>query len=368
MRKQKNKGHWMVFILCSILVMVSGCSNNAKSASSGEFAGEGDIKLQQETNYKATEAYIADFQIDYDESAKVSSVKEVLRWNDPVDRFGELYVSKGDQVVKGQLLATIQVSGASESEKMAAQYALDEAQRYLATVEKQKAEAVAIKEKAMVGLESYEYEYARIDLAQTISQYNQQIADAERSLKACEDRIEEINEIEKSGHLVAPFDGVISSVSPSFVPDERVDVQRDLIVVEDPNSRIFSFANNSTYGIVPYMSSVKVTADEGLSFDGFVVSNQYVGNSSIIQVKATEPISNEATEKFLKASGFVVEAKDALCLPSEAVFSEGQYYYVYIDQDGAQKKHYIKIGGSYKGVTWVTFGLEEGQTVYIVKK
>ena len=351
-----------------LLLTAGGCSREAAYQSTAQYIELGSVTG---SGYRTETVYQGDFEISFSTNAQIVCLKqEKLYWENAEDRYGELMVQEGQEVKKGDVLATFEVTSVSDADILEKELAIQNAEASLAKIHTRYQETIANKHESLKGLESYDYQIAKLELEKLKSEYAQQVAESERQAEIMRKSLQELQERKEGGRLLAPFDGRVQSINRSFQKGNKVAAYETLIVLEDTSSRAIYFVNNSAFGTVPYLSTVELYDKWAKkSYTGTVVSCAHVTGQKmdevIVQPDDTSIMLSDSVG-FLEVTGNLVKKSDVVLVSSNAVKKEGTSYYVFVlGENNSMQKVYISVGGENAGVTWVTEGLEPGQIVVL---
>jgi multidrug efflux pump subunit AcrA (membrane-fusion protein) len=355
-------------LAAAMLLTAGGCAQVAEQQSTAQYIELGSITG---SGYRTAEAYTGDFEVPFSTNAQITCLKqERLYWENSEDRYGDLMVQEGQEVKKGDVLATFEVTSVSDADILERELAIQNAETSLAKVHTRYQEAIESKQESLKTLTSYEYQIAELELEKLKSEYAQQVAETERQAETLRKSLQELRERKEGGRMIAPFDGRVQSVSRSFQKGNKVVAYETLIVLEDTSSRAICFVNNSAFGTVPYLSKVELYDKWAKkSYTGTVVSCAHVTGQKMDEV-VVQPddagIMLADSVGFLEVTGNLIRKSDVILVDSKAVKKEGTSYYVFVlGENNSMQKVYISVGGENAGVTWVTEGLEPGQTVVL---
>ncbi len=352
-------------------VNLCGCQEISEYKSTSERIPEN--QLEEEiitTSYETTEVYQGDFTVDYQTEACVTyTLSRNLYWSNSQDTYGELLVSNGDIVKKGDVLATFQSSQDDEIEVAEASLAVQEAEASLSQIMQTYESLISAKERSLDTLKGEEYEKASLELEKIDYEYRQRIVDGEYRLAQLQARLNEIMDEHEQKQLLAPYDGKITMVSRAFKPGELVDVNITILQICDLNSRVLAFKNNSFANEIKYLSEVTLTDPYTMeTYTGTIVSCPQVTGSagSDIIVKVNEELPEDKDDVDFKVNGTILSQENVILVESDAIRKEGQRTCAYILSDNnAKYKVEVTIGKEYDGVTWILEGLLPGQIVTV---
>lgn len=358
-------------LACSMALLMmaglSGCTTLAESESTAEFMQSGKVT---DSGYKTTQVYEGSFDIPYETDASVVYTKsESLYWESSQDRYGELLVSAGDMVKKGDVLATFEVSSIGESDILERTVAVQEAQASLNRTIKSYDTLIAAQKESMENLEDYDYQIAELELKKLESEYEQRVTEGERYVAQAQTALNELQERKGNNELLAPFDGRISWVGRDFQKGNKVKVGLPIVEIEDLNSQMLQFRNKNYKGTVPYLSTVNlVDRVSGEEYVGTVVScgnvTGFTEDDVLVELDTELPEGKDSV--YFKATGYIAQKTKVILVDSKAVKTAGTESYVHVlNENNATYRAYVTVGDTVGGVTWIIDGIEPGQTVII---
>lgn len=363
-----NKKRWLAISMVLLLAWAAaGCGQTMNQQSTAEYIELGSVTGN---GYRTAKAHIGDFKISFSTTAQVMCLKkESLYWEGSDDRYGELFVQQGQEVKKGDVLATFEIMSVSEADILERQLAIQNAEQSMSRTRTRYEESIAKKQASLQGLESYDYQIASLELEKLKTEYAQQMAQLEHQAASLRESLQELQERKEENQLIAPFDGRVQSVSRSFQAGNKVNAYEPLIVLEDTSSQAIYFINQSAFGNVPYLSTVELYdkwAKKG--FTGTVVSCAGITGEKvdeiIVQPDDDSVVLSDIT--FLEVSGNLIEKKNVILVDSQAVHEEGSSSYVFVlTENNSIQKVYVSVGGISQEGAWITEGLKDGQTVIL---
>ncbi|MBQ8768727.1 MAG: efflux RND transporter periplasmic adaptor subunit [Oscillospiraceae bacterium] len=274
--------------------------------------------------------------------------------------FDEIFVSAGDSVKKGQLLAQLDISAIAQE--------IEECQLQLKKVELQMA---ALEENRALELQRQKLLAAdktaikqindRYDLQKQTLQDEKDIA--QMKLNECNDRI-------RTRQLRAQIDGTVTYARNIKPGDRSVSGER-VIVIEDSASSIFQADTRYWAAVVPGKEYVITVREE--AYEAVAVSETELG---IAETEKTEGLPAPVYFR-LKDSSLQLEdgdrgmldltldtREDVLMVPEEAVTqANGKTIVYYQDENGLKMYKTVEIGLTADGMTEIVSGLTEGERV-----
>lgn len=353
------------FVLAMTL-SIGGCTTITNEKSTAELLPVGSSASTGNTGYRTTQVYEGEFALTYDAYAEVVyTASQNLSWDNAQDRYGEILVSTGDVVKKGDVLATFIGSSSADVDVLEKELAVQEAQNALNKTVRNYENSIAKKKNSMQSLTGYDYDIANLELEKLRSEYAQRVEEAEYQIARQQEALAETTEKRDKKELLAPFDGKISGVNPDCREGNKVMPGTPIIQISDESSRIMSLQSTDYISQVPYLSRVTLQDPMAqLEYEGTVVSCASVSGNSRVIVQLDQEIPKDREEAKYKAQGYVAKKENVTLVDNEAIRDEGNKKYVYVlNENNARYKVYIATGKTNNGITWVMDGLTPGQTV-----
>ncbi|MCL2461719.1 MAG: hypothetical protein FWF44_03575, partial [Defluviitaleaceae bacterium] len=193
--------------------------------------------------------------------------------------------------------------------------------------------------------------------------------------------------------IIAPFDGIAAPATkqsagaygsvtqlPSFSLGQTVYAGQVVVTVYDTSKYFLQVSANSTYircnmpvtiEAVKNKQSSSATTSERESYTGRVVNDpKYVNPADFtsdyfIAVDQPIPIDESALNQTFVVTLVSQSVDNAVMVDTKAVVNEGGKSYVYIVEDGTEKKRYVKTGyfDPASGMTQILAGVEPGTVV-----
>ena len=140
--------------MLAMTITLSGCVQISSYESTAEYIPAAQVAGQASAmTYTTAQVYEDDFVVEYQTQACVTyTVSCSLYWENAQDFYGELLVSDGDIVKKGDVLATFVSSEDYEIELKEKSLAVEEAKTSLSQIQKTYEDLIAAKEKSMMNL------------------------------------------------------------------------------------------------------------------------------------------------------------------------------------------------------------------------
>lgn len=276
--------------------------------------------------------------------------------------YGETYVSKGSEVVAGDLLATLEM-GNLENEITALE------------------ESIASHEEAL----SQSTELMNLEIQKVNTKYNygvisavqkeQELAKIETSYANTNKRLNEALYLEYLEHetltskrdsysIYAPIDGVITYVSSEMRNSDKTSVQgKTMISITNASECVFqartplaSYYNNG--------DTVTITMTKGGTgvYDAVIELSPY--DSELMYLYPTEEITDLEIGARATISLLIDSRENVLAVESSAIHNATDFKYVYyINEDGIRDMKIVETGLTGEGMTEIISGLEFGEAV-----
>ncbi len=251
--------------------------------------------------------------------------------------YDEFYVSKGDEVTRGQLLAKLECDDYQE-QKEAAQYEL---------------------QRIDIELKKLDSDFANYGMS--LKDYERQKADYENQKLVLNQRMEELSVYISERYIYADMDGVVEEMAEVG----RQDLSEEGLVIFELTGGGQEFRGNTAD-----TRKLAIGQTYSLTLDGevyeVILDRMDEGENGDVQVVfifadgKDHPITSErGVVKYV-----VEEEKDVLYIPKNAVSKGGDRYYVYfLNEAGLREMKEISISDSYGDYYVVTAGLSEGEEI-----
>lgn len=371
-----NKGKQMKagILMLALMLCLVGCKKLSTYESTAEYIPANQVSDQvNSTGYETVKAYEDDLIVEYQTKAQVAYTQSrSLYWDNPQDICGEMLVSTGDIVKKGDVIATFQSSQDSEIQVMERKLAVQEAQASLNQTIQTYENMLAAKRKSLELLTGYEYQIANLELEQMQYEYAQQVLEGEYRVSKQQEQLDKMGDWQETRALVAPFDGKITAVNHAFQPGTPLKSNSPIVQISDLDSEVLAFQSSQYADDVKYLSQVTLTdPDTQQQYTGTIVSCPGVtgnkGSAAIIKVNEEMPEGLESTGlKTLNVNGYLMQKEKVTLVDSQALKQEEGAVFVYVlNENQARYKVYVTIGENRNNLAWVIDGLSPGQTVII---
>lgn len=333
-----------------------------------------DEMIQAETvNYSQTVTVEkAVFERAYSEQAsEYYPHTHVLRFEGDTARFGEYLVNRKDEVKAGDVLATFELD-VDEVGMAAKRQELRRAQESYASQTLEKQEAIQEQLEALTLVQDpFEREIMTLRIQRAQIALEQYCSEQERLIEGLEQEIAEMEEKYSQTALIAPFDGVVTSLIYKQ-EGEHLTRNEELITLyrtDDMMLRISNTSNHFRYGMqvevaVGPAKSRTILTGRIVAADDLLPQSQRSGYAYI----ELDPFQGEYPTRGItpSVSGATYYVDGVYLLPRRAVELEsGKYYVSKLSPDGVVQKRYVTVAMQGITETWILQGIEEGETIII---
>lgn len=200
------------------------------------------------------------------------------------------------------------------------------------------------------------------------AEYKQYIFQAEKKLKELKEEIEEVQASGELQYLYAPYDGIIG-LKTVLKEGASIDKGDELFSIYDPESLVLGIKDKENK--LRYNTKVSVTGIKSSKVDTQrIYEGKVIAEDSLLNHRAELGITYIKVENMgpvtalgkVDISAELVRVEDVWIIPSGVVKKEDGINYVYVLEDGEERKQYIT-GRSNKTDMWVYDGLLEGQCI-----
>lgn len=215
---------------------------------------------------------------------------------------------------------------------------------------------------------SLEGEILELGIQKKEAEYKQYLFQTEKKLRELKEEIKEVQSAGELQYLYAPYDGVIG-LKTMLKEGASIDKEDVLLSIYDPESLVLGIKDKENK--LRYNTKVSVTgigsskADIQRIYEGKVIAEDSVLNHraelgiTYIKVENMGPVTDLGK---VDISAELVRVEDVRIIPSGVVKKEDGINYVYVLEDGEERKQYIT-GRNNKTDMWVYDGLLEGQCI-----
>lgn len=358
----KIKIHMLLFI---ISIGISGCSLAPKE----ELLPDAPIiQTSSSKPYQNVEVIEGDIieRVRFDCTYKAFDTEQ-LSFAINGKRIDHIYVSEGDYIEAGDLLADLEMGDINDQ--------LETRRKNIELLELRLSNEKELKEIALKNymvLKNTEGYHDQIG-----SRYEQDIVSHENTINKIIDdlyfeqmRYDNLNEDVESRQIVAGINGIVSSVA-SFNRYDTSSKEKNIISIYDPDTMVFvvSYANPELFNTGDRIS-ILVSDTE---YQGIVIRPDDPEDTEESTIKSDEFYIKVEDEDNILQSGdrgeitfTLTELHDVLYLPSIAVHEEDGKYFVYIEDEGGFKSiKEVEIGLQADRKVEIISGLQKGDNVII---
>ncbi len=373
----KNKIKYV--ILCTGLGLCFAGCGKTEEEEKGQFAQA--ILVPEQANYDTILAEQADFLLTSQGTASLEFPKETkLSWDKAGSIVKETLVEQGQEVKAGDVLMTFHI----EADEIAMEELALKLQRkredYIRKKDEKEMQLQEAREETEEITNEHSYRIAVLNVEKQQIAYEQYVYETEKALAELEEQLAEQQEFLEENQLVAPFDGVISSVyyfeegTPIEVGEELLSMfATDTLVV-----RAYGSEDELRYNMDVTLEGTGFLG--GRTYHGKVVSAPNILPSTVEQGYAVIEIEEDVdVSAFLRGgrpgrfsfsfdldfNANLQEIHNILLVDKEAVQKEERKNYVYVLEDGVVHKRYVTVGLSSKEAVWILDGLTEGQELIL---
>lgn len=358
--------HWKRYALLSLLFcfVLSGCGQTREVNKEVEIQAEAtrDVSYELTQVYRGTVEQVMYLKCTYKQTEEIE-----LSFTIDQELITEVLVEKGDSVMAGDLLASVNVeSTVKKIEELEHQLALDEL--YLKqTIEKRDFQLEQADVLFAYGAMTAKDEQTLKEEKEAINEsFAKQIQSYEDTIYFEKKRLQEYKEYVSNGQLLAPMDGVISFVR-SDLEGSLSEKDSCIMRMYDPATKFYTSENVEA---IPYLDAemeYTIACGLGKGLREYTVKPVNVeswGEVLYFRLLDEEYDPNNVVNGKITLS---IEQKDnALYLDDDAVRSSDEDYYVYtLDENGVRRMQFIEVGLWGDGIVEITGGLEEGDMVIL---
>jgi len=250
-------------------------------------------------------------------------------------RYDEFYVSEGDEVKKGQLLAKLECDDYLEQVN-GAKYDLER-----------------------LDIESKQLEQDFINYGMPKRDYERKKADYANQRLVLTQRIEELSVYVEERYIYADIDGVVEDMA--VIDSSELSEEGKVIFELSGGEKKFKGNTADERGLVVSDIYTLTAGNETYEVVLEEISREEYGDAKLT---FTAVGGEEITAERGVVSYVVDEAEDVLYIPREAVSVRGEHYYVYYFNDrGLREAKEISVSGLYGDYYVVAEGLAEGEEI-----
>lgn len=360
----KSKKTMILMLLLSLFL--TGCGTGQTGQ---PYISEG-LVLPEQTNYKTTTVQTGGLIISKEgKGSVIYPFSENLYWETKNSYLKSCNVRVGAFVKKGDVLAVFDVQTDAIGLKEL-QMQLQRAQEAFAAEKKERANAIAEQEANAQLLTGTEQEIANLQIQKKKIDYDRYVYETQRNIASLQADIDEIRQAQKNNTLVAPFDGIVSTLTHY---EEGALVDTNKVYIKLSASDRFLVQITDSADALQYNMDMPVEVKQGTeqrSYLGKVVSVPGLlpvsAGSSTVLVQMDQSFTVQSTVKSITYTGITTSVFNITVVDKDAVHREtSRTSYVYILEDGMPKKRFVKEGLSNATQVWILDGLEPGQTLIL---
>ncbi len=284
----------------------------------------------------------------------------------------EICVNKGDQVQKGQLLASFDCTAmnatADEYERQKEQYQLSLRQlgethvlecKKIDQLIDQKQRAIDDASPEALNTLQLELEALQVQRSALVEGYENSCGQIEDELSILLLKIEANEKLISNAQITAPYDGLVTKIE-KYTAGDYIDRGKTLITLDSNEQGIFvateaAFEVGQTY-TAQTNSGMTFTVEAIAAQEEESMTDQLIAQSPELQIAGSTLVN-------VTIPGVVRE--NTLYVRQEAVHEQDGMYYVYVLTDGKAEMREVKVGVYFGVVVEITEGLEEGEEVVI---
>lgn len=361
-----SKNNWMIILTMFTCLLLTSCQSE-KTYKGVEFPES--LLIPEEANYKTAEVKASEYiKTNSGKLSLVYPMQAKITCSVSNAKLEKVFVTEGKEVKKGEILATLKIEEDSVRRKeleLQLKRAMEEYDLEIAKKE-------AAIEAAVINAQELSFSQLRIaelNIEKQRIALEKYIYLTEKQIEKIRDNIEEMDEIQKNGELVAPMDGVVKTITSRRIGDW---LNKGEVIVSMYSTDYYLLKAADIGEKLRY--NMNVTVETGSSgsrrtYPAKVISSPNILPSTVLQTYAliqlddsVEPINFVKKATF---SGNVQELYEIPAIDKNAIRRDNSKYYVYILEDGMVKTRYIKVGPSDGNVTWILDGVDLGQKVIL---
>ena len=354
----KNKLFCAFF--ASALLLLSSCAEKPK-----EYVPDASLITPEQTNYETVAVKKQDYTKTATGGASVQYPTSCeLTWDTANSRLEEIYVTRGDAVQEGQILATFNTKiSASELENLRLQL-----QRAEEALEEGKAERMKEINHAKRILDynfSREKKIAQLELESMQISYDMYVYEQENAIAELQEKIYEIESLVTENAILAPYDGIIDWVV-SYNPGDAVDKGKIIFRMHSTDEFIVYVSDGANK--LRYNQEVILEAgrkNQRKTYTGRVITapNVLPDGINVAVIRADEGVTAKDLEFAINFTVNQQEMRDVIIVNRTLLAQENGQFYVGVLEDDMVKKRYVTVGSGNLQEYWILDGLTEGQNL-----
>ncbi len=279
----------------------------------------------------------------------------------------DVYVEKGDSVVKGELIASVNVEATeAKLKELKHQLAKDEL-KLQQTIEKRDFELeqadILYSYTSMTQKDKENTEKEKQNITEA---YGKTIQKYEDTIYIEQKRVQEYEEYIEKGTLKAPMDGIISWV--------KEDLKGTLTTKDAAIARIYNPESKLYYSddveAIPYLEEGReyaISCGLGKAQREYTVTPAKMDEwGEYVYFRLLDEEYDPNNVVMGKITLVIDEKENALCVNDNAIHSSGEKYYVYtLDENNVRRMQFVEVGLWGAEIVEIISGLSEGDRVII---
>lgn len=357
--------------LCSLLLigcLLCACNAPAPAPSEPFYIPE-ELKTPEKTTYETVPVEFGEYAVTSTGKARVTYLETAkLTWQGGTARFAQVHVKTKQYVNEGDVLMTFEVAS-NTTELISMRLQLE---RLWSTLDREtasrKAAIEAQKEKAKQ-LTSYDQRIAELTVDRMQAEYDAYVFQATQNIYDLEAQIAEIERVASITTLVAPFSGVIDSIT-SLDVGTSISKGTTLVTMHATDNLLFTATDSSQ--ALRFNMPISIISGSGskiATYTGRVVAAPNILPNGLTQntvlVKLDTAVSQEELSNSLKYSAQTQIVQNILVVPRSAVDVENGVSFVYVLEDGTAQKKYVVSKNISPSSAWILEGLSQGQSLIV---
>ena len=399
MSNHKRAVYAILFLLFTMSLLLSACSGSSRNQSEEERLKEAitigliarDVFEDEEEEDALELGVVEKGDILRTAALRIRidmPVKETLRFDTPEGRLRAIHVSNYDIVSEGDLLAEIEYDTTS---------LIVERDVLLFTMEQYELRHNAdnaIRLRTISDLwnnynrstNQYDREVIRLNISRLELLYTQFLEEAAQTMEDYEEQLADLEVSLRGELLFAPFDGIVTNIIDISIGSVVRWYDDILTLIDDSKLQFIAVEEPSILRRGDIVTAVRqfTQSDGTVMIDEFpmrVVSDPLVNEGRYMTYDIlltmddmdafeqwmvdTDTTRRDLVLMYFSGNTLAFEALDVVLVPTSALYTENDDRYVFLYEDGEIRKRYITTGLGTPAFTQVLQGLEPGQTVVL---
>lgn len=333
-----------------------------------------NLLTAEQANYKTVQVETGEYEkISTGKASVIYLVESELCWEKDNAYYREAAVTAGQEVKEGDVLVRFDLQE-SQVELETLKLQLRRKKEEVAEEKADRLAAIADAEDAAETLreqesQKYDAEIAELKAERLEVEYDQFLYQSEKEIAQIEERISQMEQEAGENVLLAPFDGVVETVTRYSEGDKVVPGQ--VLVTMYATDRLLLKAENAS-GKLRYNMDVTIQAGNQnnlVSYQGKVVAAPNILPESLSEDLILIELEEAVTPKDLKGNityeGSTEALQNILVADRKAIQSEdGKTFVNVLEDDMVQKRYVVTVLNNTEKV-WILDGLSEGQTLIV---